>query len=171
MLTQNHLKELFHYCPDSGLFTRRVSPNNRVKAGDVAGCVSGDGYLRIRIDRKLYLAHRLAWLYQTGDWPKKKTIDHINRVRADNRWLNLREATDSENQANRPAQRNNASGRKGVCWDKRDNNWRVQIVCDGHQYYLGQFDNLEEAAAMFEGASKLIRGEFAPHPHDFITHT
>jgi hypothetical protein len=77
-----------------------VSTSSNARAGDVAGGANnGDRYRRIRVDNQLYQAHRLAWLYMTGEWPSNG-IDHINGHRADNRWANLREATQSQNMAN-----------------------------------------------------------------------
>ena len=82
-LTQERLKELLHYDPETGYFTWKISPNNAVKVGSVAG-TSMNNYIRIIIDHKAYLAHRLAFLYMEGYFPEHE-VDHINRIRDDNR--------------------------------------------------------------------------------------
>lgn len=87
-ITQSYLKELFHYCPNTGVFTRRVSVNNRARKGDIAGSLGNHGYLSIRIQGNSYLCHRLAFLYMVGVWPD--VVDHIDRDRQNNSWNNLR---------------------------------------------------------------------------------
>lgn len=114
-LSQEYLKQLIIYYPETGMF---VWKNRRSKAAkyrddNLAGCRGSKGYWRIKIDCIAYSAHRLAWLYMTGRWPKDQ-IDHINRIRTDNRWCNLREATNIENQRNTGIRTSNKSGIKGV---------------------------------------------------------
>lgn len=113
MLTQAKLKELLEYDPISGVFRRKINIGG-AKIGDIAGTDNGDGYMKIRVAGKSYKAHRLAWLYVMGRWPKND-IDHINGVRCDNRIINLREATRAENKQNtRKANSNNRTGLLGV---------------------------------------------------------
>ncbi len=92
MLTQAELKAVLHYDPETGIFTRY--------GHNKCGSKTYQGYIGIGIKRKTYYAHRLAWLYMTGVWPSKE-IDHKNRIRDDNRWVNLREATRSMQSRNR----------------------------------------------------------------------
>lgn len=99
MLTQDRLKELMRYDEETGILTRRVSTSSNARAGDIAGSKDKDGYLVIRIDKKLYRAHRLAFLYVYGRFPEEFT-DHINGIRDDNRISNLREVTRQENMQN-----------------------------------------------------------------------
>ena len=90
MLTQSELKSLLHYDPETGLFTWIAPLSNRVQVGDVCSTVAPIGYILIGVRGQKLYAHRLAWLYMTGEWPENQ-IDHINCVKTDNRWANLRE--------------------------------------------------------------------------------
>jgi len=146
MITQERLKELFHYNPKTGIFSRKVSNSNRVHVGDISGSLGSKGYLRIRIDYKEYLAHRLAWFYVNGHWPEHE-IDHINHNRSDNRINNLREVTHRENCKNMPIPRNNNSGYVGVRWHKLGKKWEAHITIENKQIYLGLFINMEDAIA------------------------
>ena len=138
------LKEILHYEPDTGIFTWLVSTGKRVKAGDIAGCIEAEGYRVIRIKTKLYKAHRLAWLYMTGKWPKHQ-IDHDDRVRNNNKWSNLFEATNTENQKNCSKRKDNVSGVAGVDWIKVDSIWRARIRSNGQRISLGRFKDKFEA--------------------------
>jgi hypothetical protein len=144
MLTQERLKELLHYDPDTGIFTNLTQRANCVKKGAVAGW-NDNGYVRIEILGKNYRAHRLGWLYMYGAFPKKD-VDHINGDRSDNRIANLREATDLQNGQNRHAPgKNNTSGYLGVSWSKRENKFIAQIRVNRKGRQLGFFDTAEEA--------------------------
>lgn len=160
MLTLARLRELLAYDPETGVFTWRVNRGAK-RAGDVAGnknCVLG--YVLIGIDYRTYLAHRLAWLYMTGEWPADE-VDHWDLDGANNRWVNLREATKGENGANRPAPANNTSGYKGVYWHARAGRWMAQIMKNQRSLYLGLHDTREEAAAAYLAAASKEFGEFA----------
>ena len=145
MVAQARLKELLDYNPDTGVFTWRKS-RGCVAAGSVAGCMDAKGYLRIRVDGKKYANHRLAWLYVYGEFPADQ-LDHINRVRNDNRICNLRTATQTENHQNTRKPRTNTSGVVGVCWDKSRGKWIAQITTNGRCKHLGYYGAIEEAAA------------------------
>ena len=147
MLTQERLKELLDYDPETGVFVRKAS-RGTAKAGSVAGCMYNTGYIMIRIDSKDYTAHRLAWLYVYGCWPTNQ-IDHINRVKDDNRLCNLREATQSENNWNVGKYKNNKSGLTGVSWHNSTKKWQAQISVNGKLIYLGLFDTPEEGHAAY----------------------
>jgi hypothetical protein len=95
-LTQERLKELLHYDPETGIFTNLTQRGGHAKKGAVAGTKNSIGYVCIRIDYDQYRAHRLAWLYVYGEFPEK-FIDHMNEIRDDNRIINLRLATHQEN--------------------------------------------------------------------------
>jgi HNH endonuclease len=92
IITRTRLKEFLHYDPETGVFTWLVKPCRNILAGSIAGNVMNEGYVMVKIDRKNYKAHRLAWLYVHGTFPPDQ-LDHINRGRADNRLCNLRLST------------------------------------------------------------------------------
>jgi hypothetical protein len=142
-LTAERLRELLSYDPDTGLFRWRISRRGS-PAGEIAGCGNGDGYLRIKIDHSLCLAHRLAWLYVHGKWPVEQ-LDHISGVRADNRIANLREATNAQNHQNRAISQRNTSGHIGICWAKREKKWRARVTVNSLVVPLGYFAALEDA--------------------------
>jgi len=142
-MTASKLKELYNYNPETGLFTRLKSSGGH-KKGTLAGSYDKDGYLRIQIQGKHYKSHRLAWLYMTGEFPKN-TIDHINRVRDDNRWENLRDVTILENSKNCGISKRNTSGVVGVRWNKKQCRWIANIRVDGKQIYLGGFTEFSQA--------------------------
>jgi len=159
LLTQERLKELLEYNPDTGIFIWRKTRGGAHK-GRVTGRHKCNGYLEIKIDYRLYRAHRLAWLYIYGKFPNN-LIDHINCVTDDNRIANLREATNSQNQMNRKGFKNNKSGYKGVSFHKKANKWKAQISINNVNTYLGSFDNKEDAAEAYRKASALLHGDFA----------
>lgn len=161
MLTQARLRELLDYNPTTGLFTRLVQRRGpRSHVGAVAGCDNGQGYIRIYVDGKGYKAHRLAWLWMTGEWPPAD-IDHDGLNRSDNRWKTLRAATRSQNCANRRAFKNSASQIKGVSFNRRAARWVAQIQVRGRKIGLGYFDDPAEAAAAYASAARKYHGEFA----------
>ena len=133
------------YKPETGSFFRLTKPAPSARVGDLAGCDNGNGYLRITLDGASHYSHRLAWLYITGEWPKDQ-IDHINHIRDDNRWGNIREVTHQENQMNRSISPNNTSGVTGVHWDKCARKWRAKIKREGKTINIGLFDCRLEAA-------------------------
>ena len=136
MLTQERLKELLHYNPDTGVFTRRIKTGN-AKKGDIVGCVA-DGYLCAGVDYKVYRLHRLACLFMKGRWPIKD-MDHKDHIRSNNRWGNLREVTEQENSRNRSITSRNTSGIVGVSWNKNRGAWQSMIKNNRKQIYLGAF--------------------------------
>jgi len=159
-ITVERLREVLAYDPETGIFTRKVSTNSRVKIGDVATHMGPFGYLYIQVDGGRYFAHRVAWFYQTGSWPAEM-IDHINGVKSDNRFANLREATRSQNMQNRRTYKSNACGLKGVGWNIRRNRWQAKISVNGTRMFLGYFDTPEEAHAAYVAAAERHHGEFA----------
>lgn len=145
-LAAERANELLSYDPVTGRIAWKVSPSNFIKAGRSAGCLTNFGYLSVIVDGQSYVAHRLAWLMQTGDWPPEE-IDHINGVRDDNRWCNLRAATPKQNRENRGKAPSNTSGIRGVSWVASRGNWLAQIKHHGINRNLGRFPCLLDAAA------------------------
>lgn len=158
LLTQDELLRELSYHPDTGIFTARRS-NGRRKAGVVAGVNTSNGYLAAMVKRKNYLMHRLAWLYMTGEWPKGQ-IDHVDGNKSNNAFLNLREATDSQNQYNRKKQNNNTSGFKGVSWHKKTGRFRAYINSNGKHISLGYYATADEAHMAYIKKAKEIAGGF-----------
>jgi HNH endonuclease len=164
-LTQERLRELLHYDPDTGVFTWLVS-RGRVKAGTIAGskykASSPDIiYIQIMIDGCNHTAHRLAFLYMIGAMPPY--VDHWDTDGTNNMWGNLRECTLTQNQANRRSQlRHKSTGNiKGWCWNKANCKWQAYIKINGKTIHLGYFDNHEDAAAAYAKAAAEHFGEFA----------
>ena len=153
------LQKILSYDSGTGIFTW-LSSKGRRREGSAAGTVRPSGYIQIYFERRAYLAHRLAWLFATGEDPGDYTIDHINRKRADNRFENLRLATRQQQQGNHPVHSNNTSGVRGVCFSRQRNRWVAQIMINGKQTHLGRFATKEEAAATYQKAAAAYFGEF-----------
>ena len=162
MITQSELKELLDYNSETGVFTWLKSTTKSVKVGSVAGGKNNRGYMRIGINKKRYLSHRLVWLYVYGYFPKYD-IDHINNNPSDNRLCNLREATTPQNQHNVKMMKTNTSGIKGVCFDKNRNKWMAQLQVNNKRIRLGRFDNLDDAKLAIENARIKYHGKYANH--------
>lgn len=157
-LSAARLRELLHYDQITGVFTWRIS-RHTAKAGDVAGSATGNGYWRVKLDKRQYKAHRLAWLYVTGEWPEGH-LDHKNRVRSDNAFLNLRPCTQMQNTQNRPARRGTATGVKGVTLSE-EGNFMARISVNKRVRYLGTFKSLEHAKRVYNEAASTFYKEFA----------
>lgn len=149
-LTQQRLLELFTYDPCDGLFVRRVTTSHNARAGQIAGCKS-HRYLAIHIDGKIYLAHRLAWLYMHGEWPKHD-IDHLNGDGRDNRIANLRDVPRKVNLWNL-VRTKPRSLPQGVKLDPRSGTYSARAANGGDVVHLGTYSTPEEA----ELAYKLFR--------------
>ena len=153
-LTADTLRSILHYDPETGIFTWKVSTARNVKVGAVAGSVNGGGYLQIMVLSRLYKAHRLAWFYMYGEWPKLN-IDHINRNPSDNRQVNLRDVTQKQNGQNASKRSDNTSGCTGVSWHKQRSKWQAHIRHNHKLIHLGLFESLEDAIAARKAAEKL----------------
>lgn len=134
-ISQKRLKEVLFYDPETGIWRWLVGKARRVKEGMIAGSLGDNGYRLIGIDYRLYRANRLAWLYMEGYFPEYD-VDHENRIRDDDRWSNLRDATRQCNNRNRRMLKNNTSGITGVAWHKRDQKWGSKISVGGKQINL-----------------------------------
>lgn len=155
-LTAERLREVLTYDPETGAFRWLAKPTNGVQKGAAAGYVKSDGYVGVTIDGHAYAAHRLAFLWMTGLWPEKH-VDHKNRIKTDNRWENLRDASRSQNLGNQKLHSNNRSGAKGVWFDRRLKKWRAGCA----DKYLGCFETMDAARAAYQEAAALRFGEFA----------
>ncbi len=157
MITIQRLKELVTYDAETGCFAwvRRM---RGVKPGRAPGHLAAHGYWTIRLDQRPYYAHRLAWLYMTGEWPALE-VDHINGNPSDNRWTNLRAADRTQNVVNRPRRRDSSSGFKGV-YRARSGRFTCQVRIDGKARHLGTFDTAEEAFAARNAEAQRLYGEF-----------
>ena len=151
-LSQARLRELLHYDPDTGVFTWRVNVGSRAAAGGHPNCRDKNGYVLIRVDKRLYKAHRLAWLYVYGAWPAHG-LDHINHIPSDNGIANLRDITHSQNMQNRGATKSSKSGIKGVYWSDYKHKWVAQIRLNYAHYRLGAYATKEAAAAAYKQAA------------------
>jgi hypothetical protein len=152
-LTAEKVRALLDYDPETGIFTWRVDRARRkIRAGDVAGSINGHGYVHIGIRGAHYKASRLAWLWVTSEWPKED-LDHINRVKDDDRWVNLREATRSQNAANKP--RIDRDLPQGV---RLSRSGKFNALITG--LYLGTFNTAEEAGRAYTNAAQCLFGEF-----------
>ncbi len=157
--TAEMLRAAMHYDPETGIF-RHIKSKRGVAAGAVAGRSSGAGYWQICIDRKYFYAQRLAWLYVTSEWPLFE-IDHEDLNKTNNRFSNLRRATDLQNQGNRGANKNNASGIKGVRYLPKTGMWQARITDGGKDRHLGNYSTSEQAARAYATAAQEKFGQFA----------
>jgi len=164
-LTAQQVRQMLIYNPGNGLlFWRRRADYpkswNARFAGKQAGNVTDHGYMRVRLNKRSYRAHRLAWLYVYGEWPDGE-IDHINGDTLDNRIENLRVASHAENGRNRGANKNNTSGFKGVYWNRLAGKWVAQTKVNRQQIYLGTYETPEDAHAAYCRAVDVLHGDFA----------
>jgi hypothetical protein len=158
-VTQEILRERFHYDPLTGLFTRIKGFSHNAVEGALVTTTDRYGYLFIRIFEKQFRLHRLVWLYVHGRWPAE-AIDHINGNRADNRLANLRECTIAQNNYNR-RRRKGPSGLRGVHRNAKSGKWQARISTNGKEQILGHFDDPKLAHAAYCEAAKKLHGEFA----------
>lgn len=155
--SQESLRSLLHYDPATGIF-RWLKDGRYKRTGKIATCkAKRSGYAIIWNDGEAYYAHRLAWLYCKGEWPREM-LDHINGVRDDNRLANLRECDRAQNAINAKLNASNSSGFKGVFRDKGQ--WRARIRVNKKRISLGCFPTAEEAAAAYNAAAFKFHGEF-----------
>jgi hypothetical protein len=148
-ITQERLKELVHYEPETGIFTWLRKYARVIRVGKQIGGLTDRGYIRMRVCGRYYFAQQLAWFYMTGTWAVETglQLDHINRRPADNRWMNLRLITHIQNQKNRHLPIG-ISGVRGVR-SAGDSRWRAMI-------HLGTFDSKQKAQAAYENAKNRL---------------
>lgn len=153
--SQERLKHLFDYDPQTGIFLwRNPQKASHMKPGDVAGWLNNTGYIHMRVDGKIFTAHRVAWMYVYGEDPGELVIDHINRDPLNNRISNLRLSTHSQNIANIVS--------TNVSWHKGNKKWHVRVGKDGKRHSGGYFFCYEKALAAARQLKQELHGEFAP---------
>jgi len=163
-LTTKRLRKLLTYDPITGIWTHNIFPAKGLHKKE-AGTILSDGYIGITLDKVRYLAHRLAYLFMKGRWPKYE-IDHEDGVRSNNKWENLRAATDLDNSRNRKPHKNKRIPTKGVSpvsarGKKRKNPYAAYITVNGKQIYLGVHPTIEAASAAYRTAATKYFGKFA----------
>lgn len=156
-LTAGEARDVWDYDPDNGYFFWKISPKSGIQAGSRAGYFDGK-YWRIGFKGSAYKASRLAWLYTTGAWPADQ-IDHISGEKTDDRFSNLREATNAQNCLNRKVKASNKLGVKGV--HKKRYGFVAQVVIDGKYVLNKQFRTLEAAKAAYDAAAAKAHGQYA----------
>jgi hypothetical protein len=164
-MTLEHFKSLVSYDSESGVFRHMRSKPGIFSVGDIAGSVDQEGYRLLCLSGKKYRAHRVAWLFEYGEWPVGQ-LDHRNRVKSDNRIRNLREATHYQNHANRVLP--NLLGLAGVNCDRRlkGKPFTARITYFDHRMgktvrrHLGNFSTPEDAHEFYDLAAQMAHGEF-----------
>ena len=160
MVTAKELREILHYDPETGDFTWVRTQCPRLKPGDKAGSINKRwNYIYIYVGGKGRRAHRLAWLYMTGEWPVQ-WIDHINGNGCDNRFKNLRECNPSQNGFNSKLTKSTKSGLKGATWDSQTQMWRAVITVNRKTICRGRYKTAQEAHAVYCKMAKEFAGEF-----------
>lgn len=170
ILQPNDLHRIFEYDAETGVLVWKYDINatksrNTRFAGKQAGSENSYGYLIVNLtsyhpDKKQTFAivSRVCWAMHTGYWPIGQ-IDHKNRSTLDNRFYNLRDVTYSQNRMNQIA--HNATGYKGVGYNKSFEQYFASITKDGKAHYLGSFKRAVDAAIAYDNAAIELFGEFA----------
>lgn len=158
-LTAEELRKVLDYDPTTGLFTWKVKTCRKVVPGRVAGHKNRMGYVIIGLAGSEYYAHRIAWLWMTGEWPG--IIDHRDGDTGNNAWANLRPATYQQNGLNARRACTNTSGYKGAYWHRAAKRWAAAITVMNRALHLGLFDTPEQAHAAYVSAAELIDPDFA----------
>ncbi len=156
--SDEELKRWVSYDPETGSFIW-LKTSGKGRVGQIAGTRHIKGYITVTVCGHRILAHRLAWWFVHGGWPAHQ-IDHINGKKADNRIVNLREATNAQNHCNRGAQKNSSTGVKGVYWFKPNRQWKAQIVVNGKSIVLGYFDDFKSAVRSRKDAEEEYQGSW-----------
>ena len=159
MLTKEDLIKYVTYDPVTGYFLSNGCKYSNKNKGDRVGCLhKTKGYRYVVVKGKTYREQRAAFLYMTGSWPVNQ-VDHINGIKDDNRWVNLRDVPPIENSKNRGLWRTNISGYKGVCWNKSVNKWQVLCRYNGKQIYKGVYKDVHEAGMVAKMTYEIMHAE------------
>lgn len=165
MISQDELKKLVSYDPETGVMTR-IKARGNTKAGSEIGSIDKDGYRATNINGRGYLVHRLIWLYVYGKFPDFQ-IDHINHDRTDNRISNLRDVSIRDNARNRNLMASNTSGCMGVVWHKVRKLWQAQLKIDNKTLYLGGYKDIKDAISARKEA-EVIYGFHDNHGKELV---
>jgi HNH endonuclease len=158
----DYLRNVFVYDPVTGWLFWRYD-RTKVKAGDRAGWTHKTvKYRYVYLDGKTVKEHKIIWCMQTGSWPTVD-VDHHNGVKDQNWWLNLREATRGQNNANAQLRSDSQTGSKGVSWFADRQKYRSRVTAGGKSYYLGYFSRKEDAVAAYQKKAEELFGEYAFH--------
>lgn len=158
-ITHDYLRSVIEYDKETGKITWIKTVSSKAPKGSAPTGMDKDGYLVMMLKGRYLRQHRVAWFYVTGEWPKDK-IDHRNGVRNDNRFCNLRECDEQDNNRNRAVSRNNTSGVSGVSFQQ--GKWMVRIRLNKHvRQFFGYFDNLELAELVANEARDKYHGDFS----------
>ncbi len=145
---------LLHYEPSTGKLTWNIG-RRKCNAYAEAGTLDSHGYRQVMVEGRQYAGHRLIWFWMTGRWPRHE-VDHKNRVRDDNRWVNLREATTGEQRQNQKERSDASSGFRGVGYLEAKNKWLARIALQGRRRHLGLHDTIIDAVAARLGAERQL---------------
>lgn len=159
-LTVERLKRSYDFFPEDGRIIWKLVTRKTHLAGKNAGTLHSLGYVQVAVDKGLYKAHRLMWFYVYGKWPKE--LDHINRNKSDNRIVNLREVTHSQNSANTGIRKNNTSGLTGVRFRADRKKWVARSTDNGKMLHLGHFATAESAFSAYRKHAKQKYGQYCP---------
>jgi hypothetical protein len=171
-LTAEYVRECLDYDPETGLFKWKTRPLEHFKdkrswaawntkyANKKTGMTCSTGYLDIRVNNRLYRAHRLAWLIVYGKWPDNQ-IDHNDGKRDNNKIDNLSDVPHHVNGKNQKLRITNTSGHQGVSL-RKNNTWIARITVNNKDLYLGSFKNIEEAIKVRKSA-EIEHGFHANH--------
>src|SRR5216684_8823237 len=160
LISHSKLKQYLRYQPSTGFWFRRTAYRANYSVGDRADRRRTSGYFYVMLKKRRYPAHRLAVFYMTGVWLPEVT-DHRDTDTENNKWDNIRPATQTQNLANARRRKDNTSGYRGVSWNKEKKKWHARIVCRGKVTILGYFPSKFKAHVAYRRAAKVQFGEFA----------
>ena len=158
-ITQERVHDLFWYDCGTGNLIWKITKSAKAYRGSVAGSVNSHGHVNVQVDKVMYAAHQLIYLWHHGHIPNE--IDHEDRDKSNNRIQNLRPATSSQNKGNISLLRNNTTGYRGVSVNSRSGKFHAQIKINGKQTYIGRFELPEDAARAYNTEAKKHFGDFA----------
>ena len=158
-MDQAYFARYFHYDPETGQLTWAVSRSNKIRAGTHINNIHTNGYIVVQLLGKFLYCHRIAMVMAGIDLKPTDCVDHINGVRADNRIVNLRIATNSQNAQNSKVRKHNQSGLKGAKL-LQNGRYGSRIILDRKEYWLGTYATAQEAHEVYKEASIRMHGKF-----------